>query len=171
MTDIPEFFDDYVDDCSLMLRIWCFDGFLVICLWCDDRRSRVIDDYVDLICFMLHIWCFDGFFFNDMFVMWWRTFWSFPVMATNWFKPRLFYWLHSWLVAHLTSRMPWNSTIISSDGLLILQFDSNFRIWRAFKIKRLGSLKICIPLGGGPLTCPCCRCDSNTNGKSLRFFS
>ena len=68
------------------------------------------------------------------------------------FKPGLIYKLHYCIVAYRTSRIPGDSPIMSSDGILVLQFDSHFRIWRAFEIERLGSLKICIPRGGGPPT-------------------
>ena len=42
--------------------------------------------------------------------------------------------------------MPGDYPIITSDGLLVLQFDSHFRIWRGFEIECLGSLKLSIPL-------------------------
>ena len=65
--------------------------------------------------------------------------------------------------------MPGDSPIISSDIFLVLQFDSHFRIWRAFEIKRLVSINIGIHLGDGPPIRPFRRCDCNTNGNYSRF--
>ena len=45
--------------------------------------------------------------------------------------------------------MPGDYPIISSDGFLDLQFDSHFRVWQDFGIKRLICMKLFIHLGGG----------------------
>ena len=87
------------------------DYFLMRCSWWDDRRSGVFDDYDFCV-----VWCY----------------------AFNWFNPILIDRLHSWIVAYRTSRMPGDSPMKSSDGLLVLYFDSHFRIWWDFEIERFG---------------------------------
>ena len=65
--------------------------------------------------------------------------------------------------------MPGYFPIMSSDVLLALQFDSHFRIWQAFEIESLVSMKLGINLRVGPPPRPLYRCDCNINSKSYRF--
>ena len=116
------------------------------CSWRKCLKLMLFDDYVDLCSLMLRMWCFDGLFFDEMSMTWWRTFQSFPVRATNGYKLKLIDRLHSWKIAYRTSRMPGDSPIISSDVLLVLQFDSHFRIWRALKSNMISTPMVSLPV-------------------------
>ena len=95
---------------------------------------------------------------------------QFSCFGDDCFNPILIDRQHYCIVEYRTSSMPGDSPIMSSEGLLVVQFDSIFRIWRVFENERLGSLRICIPRGGGPPTRPCRRCDCDKNDKSSLLF-
>ena len=152
----------YVDLCS-----WCyaFDVLMYYFLWGVSDVMTYIS-WFNGECYRVFCYAMTN---VMVFLFQWRLFQRFPARDTNGYNPRLFYWLYSWIVSYLTSNMPGDSPIISSDGFLVLQFDYHFRIWWDFWIKRLIYLKLCIHIGCGPPTWCFRHCDCNTNIKYYRF--
>ena len=120
--------------------------------------------YVDLRSLMLRIWCFDGLLFDDMFVMWWWMFRSFPVRVIVGIRQNQLKNINigKFNIGHQECLQ---ILIVTSSIFFVLLFDSNFWIWLAFDIKRLIFLKLCINLKCGPSTCPfrCFECNKNGN--------